>query len=285
MIKNRSIISFIFLLFFGFSAFAQEMTDIKKALRDIQDIYKVEFIYDDALVAGLKLGPYTNWEEKLDVKLDRILKPVKLTFSKISNQHYVIKTSSQTEEKQDVNTNLTPSKTASNVKAIKEKKVSGIITDENDQPAIGVTVLVKATGEGTITDFNGEYEIEVPENGVLVFSFIGYKTVEMPVAGKSKIDLKLEVESTKIEEIVVVAYGVQKRAHLTGSVASLSSKELSQKPVDNLTTMLSGRLPGVITRQQSGVPGENSAKFFIRGRSSPTGSGAPLIIVDGVERP
>ncbi|MBK7635672.1 MAG: TonB-dependent receptor [Saprospiraceae bacterium] len=171
------------------------------------------------------------------------------------------------------------------MKAIKEKKVSGIITDENDQPAIGVTVLVKATGEGTITDFNGEYEIEVPENGVLVFSFIGYKTVEMPVAGKSKIDLKLEVESTKIEEIVVVAYGVQKRAHLTGSVASLSSKELSQKPVDNLTTMLSGRLPGVITRQQSGVPGENSAKFFIRGRSSPTGSGAPLIIVDGVERP
>ncbi|MBK9565197.1 MAG: TonB-dependent receptor [Saprospiraceae bacterium] len=160
-----------------------------------------------------------------------------------------------------------------------------MITDENDQPAIGVTVLVKATGEGTITDFNGEYEIEVPENGVLVFSFIGYKTVEMPVAGKSKIDLKLEVESTKIEEIVVVAYGVQKRAHLTGSVASLSSKELSQKPVDNLTTMLSGRLPGVITRQQSGVPGENSAKFFIRGRSSPTGSGAPLIIVDGVERP
>jgi TonB-linked SusC/RagA family outer membrane protein len=285
MFKNRIIISSIFLTLLGFSSFAQEMTDIKKALRDIQNKYEVQFVYDDALVAGLKVGPYSNWDEKLDTKLDRILKPVKLTFSKISNQHYVIKASSQTDEKQDVNTNLTPSKTASNVKAIKEKKVSGIITDENDQPAIGVTVLVKATGEGTITDFNGEYEIEVPENGVLVFSFIGYKTVEMPVAGKSKIDLKLEVESTKIEEIVVVAYGVQKRAHLTGSVASLNSKELSQKPIDNLTTMLSGRLPGVITRQQSGVPGENAAKFFIRGRSSPTGSGAPLIIVDGVERP
>ncbi len=285
MFKNRIIISSIFLTLLGFSSFAQEMTDIKKALRDIQNKYEVQFVYDDALVAGLKVGPYSNWDEKLDTKLDRILKPVKLTFSKISNQHYVIKASSQTDEKQDVNTNLTPSKTASNVKAIKEKKVSGIITDEKDQPAIGVTVLVKATGEGTITDFNGEYEIEVPENGVLVFSFIGYKTVEMPVAGKSKIDLKLEVESTKIEEIVVVAYGVQKRAHLTGSVASLNSKELSQKPIDNLTTMLSGRLPGVITRQQSGVPGENAAKFFIRGRSSPTGSGAPLIIVDGVERP
>ena len=285
MLKYKFNISLIFLLFLGFSSFAQEMTDIKKALRDIQDKYEVQFVYDDALVAGLKVGPYTNWDEKLDTKLDRILKPVKLTFSKISNQHYVIKASSLIEEKQDANTNVTPSKPVSNVKAKKETKITGIITDENDQPAIGVTVQVKTTGDGTITDFNGEYEIEIPENGVLIFSFIGYKTAEISVAGKSKIDLKLEVESTKIEEIVVVAYGVQKRAHLTGSVASLSSKELSQKPVDNLTTMLSGRLPGVITRQQSGVPGENQAKFFVRGRSSPTGSGAPLIIVDGVERP
>ncbi|MBK8052001.1 MAG: SusC/RagA family TonB-linked outer membrane protein [Saprospiraceae bacterium] len=285
MLKYKFNISLIFLLFLGFSSFAQEMTDIKKALRDIQDKYEVQFVYDDALVAGLKVGPYTNWDEKLDTKLDRILKPVKLTFSKISSQHYVIKASSLIEEKQDANTNVTPSKPVSNVKAKKETKITGIITDENDQPAIGVTVQVKTTGDGTITDFNGEYEIEIPENGVLIFSFIGYKTAEISVAGKSKIDLKLEVESTKIEEIVVVAYGVQKRAHLTGSVASLSSKELSQKPVDNLTTMLSGRLPGVITRQQSGVPGENQAKFFVRGRSSPTGSGAPLIIVDGVERP
>jgi TonB-linked SusC/RagA family outer membrane protein len=285
MLKYKFNISLIFLLFLGFSSFAQELTDIKKALREIQDKYDVQFVYDDALVAGLKVGPYTNWDEKLDTKLDRILKPVKLTFSKISSQHYVIKASSLIEEKQDANTNVTPSKPVSNVKAKKETKITGIITDENDQPAIGVTVQVKTTGDGTITDFNGEYEIEIPENGVLIFSFIGYKTAEISVAGKSKIDLKLEVESTKIEEIVVVAYGVQKRAHLTGSVASLSSKELSQKPVDNLTTMLSGRLPGVITRQQSGVPGENQAKFFVRGRSSPTGSGAPLIIVDGVERP
>lgn len=285
MPKFRSYFSLFVLLFLNLSSFAQELTDIKKALREIQDKYDVQFVYDDALVAGLKVGPYTNWDEKLDTKLDRILKPVKLTYSKISNQHYVIKAAAHTDEKHDVNTNISPSKPVSNVKAKKETKITGIITDENDQPAIGVTVFEKISGDGTISDFNGEYEIEVPENGVLVFSFIGYKTIELPVAGKSKIDLKLEVESTKIEEIVVVAYGVQKRAHLTGSVASLSSKELSQKPVDNLTTMLSGRLPGVITRQQSGVPGENQAKFFVRGRSSPTGSGAPLIIVDGVERP
>lgn len=285
MIKNRFTISLVFLLSLGFSAFAQEMVDLKKALREIQDKYEVQFIYDDALLAGLKVASYTHWEEKLEVKMERILKPVKLTFTKISNQHFVIKAATLSEEKQEVNTNIKSPKTVLAPKKNLFSKITGAIKDENDLPAVGVTVLVKSTGEGTISDIKGEYEIEVPENGILVFSYIGYKTVEINVAGKSKIDIKLEIESTQIEEIVVVAYGVQKRVHLTGSVATLSSKELSQKPVDNLTTMLSGRLPGVITRQQSGVPGENAAKFFVRGRSSPTGTGAPLIIVDGVERP
>lgn len=284
MIKNKILPILLVFLLSGLNLLAQEMTDIKKALKDIQEKYEVQFIYDEALVTGLKVGAYTNWDEKFEIKMERILKPINLTISKISNQHYVIK-SAPTEPKQEVSPPPQTPKPGINVKATKEKKVTGTVTDENNQPAIGVTVQVKGTDNGTISDFNGEYEIEVTENGVLIFSFIGYKTIEMAVAGKSKIDLKLEIESTKIDEVVVVAYGVQKRAHLTGSVASLNSKELSQKPVDNLTTMLSGRLPGVITRQQSGVPGENSAKFFVRGRSSPTGSGSPLIIVDGVERP
>lgn len=285
MIKNRFTISLVFLLSLGFSAFAQEMVDLKKALREIQDKYEVQFIYDDALLEGLKVASYSNWEEKLEVKMERILKPVKLTFTKISGQHFVIKSVTISEEKQEVNANIKSPKTVSSPKKYSLSKITGVVKDENDLPAVGVTILVKSTGEGTISDIKGEYEIEVPENGILVFSYIGYKTIEINVAGKSKIDIKLEIESTQIEEIVVVAYGVQKRVHLTGSVATLSSKEISQKPVDNLTTMLSGRLPGVITRQQSGVPGENAAKFFVRGRSSPTGTGAPLIIVDGVERP
>lgn len=282
--KKRITISLVFTLFIGFSALSQDMFDLKKALRDIQDKYEVQFIYDDALVSGLKVGPYNQWDEKLEAKLEKILKPVKLTFSKISNQHYVIKTLSLSEEKPEVSTAKTPRTNSISIKSVLNK-TTGVIRDENDLPAVGVTVLVKSTGIGTVSDIDGKYEIEVPENGILVFSYVGYKTVEIYVTGKTIIDVKLEIESTQMEEIVVVAYGVQKRAHLTGSVATLSSKEISQKPVDNLTTMLSGRLPGVITRQQSGVPGENAAKFFVRGRSSPTGSGAPLIIVDGVERP
>ena len=132
----------------------------------------------------------------------------------------------------------------------------------NNKSEIMPFVKVKDTvfNTYTLSDQNGQFAIPIQNGSVLVFSYVGYKSVEISVAGKSKIDLILEIESTQIDEIVVVAYGVQKRAHLTGSVATLSSRELSQKPVDNLTTMLSGRLPGVIARQQSGVPGENSAK-------------------------
>lgn len=95
---------------FGYSAFSQELRDVKKALREIQDKYDIQFIYDDALVVGLKVGAYSNWEEKLEVKLDRILKPIKLTYSKISQQHYVIKSSPPADEKQEVNASVNSSK-------------------------------------------------------------------------------------------------------------------------------------------------------------------------------
>jgi len=287
MVKNKILFLLIFLCSSAGVAFAQEMIDIKTALKEIQDKYKVQFIYDDALVAGLKVSVMDHWDEKMEVKMDKLLKPLKLTYAKISAQYYVIKALSNRDEKQEsIQTPpAVPAKPTSIQKSLPLRKISGFIKDENNLPAVGVTVMIKNSGIGTVSDMNGAYMLEVPENGVLVFSYIGYKTVEVPITGKSGIDLKLDIESTQIEEIVVVAYGVQKRAHLTGSVATLHSRELAQKPVDNLTTMLSGRLPGVITRQQSGVPGENAAKFFIRGRSSPTGSGAPLIIVDGVERP
>ena len=201
--KKRITISLVFTLFIGFSALSQDMFDLKKALRDIQDKYEVQFIYDDALVSGLKVGPYNQWDEKLEAKLEKILKPVKLTFSKISNQHYVIKTLSLSEEKPEVSTAKTPRTNSISIKSVLNK-TTGVIRDENDLPAVGVTVLVKSTGIGTVSDIDGKYEIEVPENGILVFSYVGYKTVEIYVTGKTIIDVKLEIESTQMEEIVVV---------------------------------------------------------------------------------
>jgi TonB-linked SusC/RagA family outer membrane protein len=160
-----------------------------------------------------------------------------------------------------------------------------VVTDETGQAAIGATIALKNSSVGAFTDENGEFELEIPKSGaVITVSYVGYETKELSVQKELTLVIKLEVEARQISEVVVVAYGTQKKSHLTGSVAMISTKDLAQKPTDNLTNMLAGRLPGLITRQQSGVPGENAAKFFIRGRSSPTGSGAPLVIVDGVER-
>ncbi|HMP31048.1 MAG TPA: carboxypeptidase-like regulatory domain-containing protein, partial [Saprospiraceae bacterium] len=232
--------------------------------------------------AGLKVNNYNNWDEKLPIKLERILRPLQLSFTKIDEKYFVIRKIE--ENNMTKASSASPSNISINTKVNNSQIIKGYVIDENNQPAIGVTVQVKGTQIGTNTDLDGYFELSTSSNSILIFSFIGYKTIEIPLQGKNEIKLTLEVEATRMDEVVVVAYGIQKKTHLTGSVATLNTAELAQKPIDNLTNMLAGRLPGVITRQQSGVPGENAAKFFVRGRSSPTGSGAPLIIVDGVER-
>jgi len=256
-------------------------TSLRKALTDLQKEFGVQFVYDDALVNNLNIKLDASKEKSLDQKLSIILSDLNLSFSKIDNKYYAIKQG-----------NISQKPVATSLPTIQESKIiqntykiTGVVTDQNNETAIGVTVMVKNTLNGTTTDENGGFELEVKGNEILQFSYIGYQTIEFSIGAKKTMNVKMLVESNKLEEVVVVAFGTQKRANVTGAVATLNTKELSKLPVDNLTTMLSGRLPGVITRQQSGVPGDNAAKFFIRGRSSPTGSGAPLIIVDGVERP
>ena len=261
-----------------------EKTDLRKALSEIQSKYNVQFSYDNALVENVKVANYSNWNERLNVKLERILKPAQLTFSKIDENYYVIKRIESSQPTSTLITNQANIPSAATVTPSRSARITGHVYDETGQSAIGVAVQIKGTQKGTITDPEGYFELDAAVGNTLIFSFIGYKTIEKQILDLLPLRIDLQVEATRMEEVVVVAYGVQKRAHLTGSVATLNTAELAQKPVDNLTTMLAGRLPGVITRQQSGVPGENQAKFFVRGRSSPTGSGAPLVIVDGVER-
>lgn len=254
---------------------------LRKTLSDLQNEYNVQFVFDDALVNNLNLKQDIAKDKSLDQKLTIILSELNLSFTKIDNKYYAIKQGVSNQKA--VSGNLAPiqeSKITQNT-----YKITGVVKDQNNETAIGVTVMVKNSLNGTTTDENGSFELEVEGNEILQFSYIGYQAIEFPIDGKKTMNVKMVVESNKLEEVVVVAFGTQKRANVTGAVATLNTKELGKLPVDNLTTMLSGRLPGVITRQQSGVPGENSAKFFIRGRSSPTGSGAPLVIVDGVERP
>lgn len=165
-------------------------------------------------------------------------------------------------------------------------KITGKVIDASKMEVIGANVMVKGTSVGVITDLNGEYTITVPdEKSVLVFSFVGYRSQEQIVGKKRKIDILLEDDSKALDEVVVIAYGTQSKATLTGALSSIDSKELIKSPVASITNVLAGSLPGVSTVQTSGQPGSDAASIYVRGVGSlSSASSSPLILVDGVER-
>jgi len=161
--------------------------------------------------------------------------------------------------------------------------VTGVVTDEKGEAIIGATVREKGTNNGTITDMDGNFKFTVKSmQAVLAISYIGYTTQELKASAQI-MKVVLKSNALALDEVVVVGYGVQKRTSVTGSVASFSAEKLEKLPTDNVSNMLAGRLPGLVSRQTSGVPGENGSAFYIRGIST-TGNSSPLILVDGVER-
>lgn len=165
-----------------------------------------------------------------------------------------------------------------------QRTVSGKVSDAQGGPLPGVSVVVMGTTLGTITDASGGYSLpNVPSNAVLVFSFVGMKTQEIKVEGKTSINVKLLEESIGIDEVVAVGYGTQKKSSLTASVGSINAEELKAAPVANLTNSIGGRISGVLFTQISGEPGHDISKIYIRGIGT-TGNTKPLYIVDGIPR-
>lgn len=162
-----------------------------------------------------------------------------------------------------------------------QKTIKGTVVDAIGEPLIGVNVSVKGTTIGIITDIDGNYTLEVPSNSTIVFSYIGYQSQEVPVGNQSTINITLKDDTQKLEEVVVVGYGTQKKVTVTGSVASLKGEELKASPTTNLTNGMVGRMPGVIGFQRSDEPGGGGTTIRIRGTNS-LGSKDPLIVIDGV---
>ena len=160
------------------------------------------------------------------------------------------------------------------------KTVTGVVSDEDGNPMPGVTVLLKGTTTGTVTDFDGKYSLEVEnEESILIFSFIGMAPQEVPVAGTTEISVTLSSSAELLDDVVVVGYGVQKKESVVGAITQAKGEELLQAGgVTNVGEALQGRLPGVTTIYSS------DPQIFIRGQSSWNGSGQPLILVDGIER-
>ena len=165
-------------------------------------------------------------------------------------------------------------------------QVSGTVTDENNEPMIGVNIYVKnEPGFGVNTDLNGNYSITVRRNATLVFSYIGYGKTEVEVDGKSAINVKLTSDDVNVlDEVVITGTGAQKKASISGAISTVDVKTL-KVPTANITNALAGNIAGVISMQVSGEPGSNQSEFWIRGISTfGAGTGA-LVLVDGFERP
>jgi TonB-linked SusC/RagA family outer membrane protein len=156
--------------------------------------------------------------------------------------------------------------------------VSGTVTDDNNEPVAGVTVAVKGTATGVMTNESGSYSISVPAEATLVFSFVGFASREEAVNGRTLINVTLTVDERLIDEVVVVGYGTQRKVTLTGAVAGVKGAEVIQTKNENVQNMLTGKVAGVRVWQKSAEPGTFNNNFDIRG------FGSPLVVIDGIPR-
>lgn len=285
----------------------REKQTTKVALQDVftklQTDFEVQFAYDEDLVENQKVSLQTlqqlsNEAEDVSQLLKELLVPLQLEAQEVGGYFVIKKIKQPTDERtikpviqrpESLTEELTPPNLEASLQRISSTPVqqslaavSGTVTDATNGTSLpGVNVLVKGSSVGTVTDIEGRYNIEVPDNeGVLIFSSIGYLTQEIPVNGRSVVNFSMSEDVQSLEEIVVVGYGSQLKKEVTGSVQSIDATELRDLPVAQVTQKLQGRLAGVQINQTTGKPGQGMS-VRIRGQLSVTGGSDPLFVVDG----
>ncbi len=238
---------------------------IKKVLGKIEDQSEYRFLYSDSKIDVEKNVDVDFNNETVEDILQKIFEGSNVQFKIVGRQILL--------------SNLNENKDTQQQK----KSISGKVTDITGSSLPGVSVVVKGTSTGTITDHNGMYQLpNISENAILQFSFVGMKTQEVVVAGKTNINVKLEDETVGLEEVVAVGYGTMKKSDLTGSITSVKASALENLPVRSIAESLQGRVSGVMVNKSSGKPGATS-EIIIRGVGSINGLN-PLFIIDGVSR-
>ena len=163
-----------------------------------------------------------------------------------------------------------------------EIKITGTVTSlEESESLIGATVIVKGSSIGTITDFEGNYTISAEASSILEFSYTGFESQEVSIDGRSIVDVALAAGSALLDEVVVVGYGTQRKATLTGSVSAVGGEELEKSSSPNLGTALAGKVAGLYIDVQSGLPGQDNAAIRVRGTNTFNNTSA-LIVIDGI---
>ena len=242
-------------------SFNDGIVSLKEALQKIEAVSKYKIAYNGAkLDVSRKVELNQQDTEVLDV-LNQVLAETGYTYS-VKGNYVIITPSDQVHEKEDQ----------------KIVTVSGKVVDEKGEPIIGANVVVSGTTNGTITDFNGIFTVNVEENATLEVSYIGFLSQKVSTKGNTKLHVVLKEDSQKLEEVVVVGYGTQKKVTLTGAVAAIKDDELITTKNENAQNMLTGKISGVRVMQKSAEPGSFNNNFDIRGM------GDALIIIDGVPR-
>lgn len=244
-------------------------TPIKSILTSITSQTNLNFIYEESVLEKVKNISIDIKNGTLSNVLDEISKQTGLVFRQNDNTIALSMGTAAPRQAAPI-----PSK--------KSERISGTILDIKDEPLIGVSVTIKGTTIGTITDINGKFQLDAPENETLVFSYIGYQTKEVPVKGNSTINLILNESLNDLDVVVVIGYGTQRKGDITSSVANIKSDNFVKGAVKDVGQLIQGKVAGLAISNPSGDP-TGGTQIQLRGNNSMWGANTdPLILVDGI---
>ncbi|WP_439583186.1 TonB-dependent receptor [Dyadobacter bucti] len=252
---------------------ALEKTDLRTALNQISKTAQVRITFNSQVIPKGRPVNVNFKNERLSDILDQLLTPLQVSYLVLDQQIILRKSEIPAEEKTTI--------PAAPANPLPDKRIEGSVKDEKGDNLPGVSVIVKGTQKGTITDIEGKFSIELPEeSSSLIFSFVGYLPQEVFVGAQTSLDIVLKPDTKSLDEIVVVGYGKQSTRQLSSSVSTVNSKDFADLPVSQFSQKLQGKLAGVQISQTTGTPG-SGMKVRIRGAASITAGADPLYVVDG----
>lgn len=275
-------IMFLLLFVFCIQAAAMSFAQVKitlvykdapldKVFKDIRKQTGYLFVYTEETLQTAKAVNVNVRDASLKQALDICFSGQPLTYNIVDN-NVVVKAKERTF-------------TATAAVIVADTLITGTVTSAAGEALPGVNIRVKNGSTGTITNEKGNFSLKVPPAAILTFSYIGYLTQELTVSGRKNFNVRLQVFTDPMNEVVVVGFGKQKKISVTAAISSIGTKELLQRPQANVSNLLVGMLPGVIAVQRSGEPGSDQSTIRIRGTGTFNGNADPLIMIDGIERP
>lgn len=252
---------------------------LRTFLRSLEKQVDVVFSYQKGVIESDEKLNLTIQNETIDNVLKQVLGSRRIYYRVINNNQIILSREINTEkEKPEPNA-------SSQVEFLDSKKnvraIAGRVTDEKGESLPGVSIIIKGTQQGTVSDAKGAFSLDIlNENAVLVFSFVGYLSQEIPVGNRTSLEIALKVDQKTLDEVVVVGYGTMKKSDLTGAIASVKGEQINEFPSANVMQALSGRASGVQVKQNTGAPGA-AVSVRIRGTNSIQGSNEPLYVIDG----